>query len=104
MSDPAKTTKWQASTVSELSEAELEEGAADLLLASQEIEAQMGYKNRTVNGERMNSIDYANWRAKALYAKAHIDHTYRKFKIRIKEIQNGRRERTESSCSPRADS
>lgn len=103
MSDPAKTMYWQEQDLDTLSLSQLEEGRNDLLLAAQEIDAQMGDRNRRRDNVKLTGIEYALWRTKALFAKAHIEHTYRKYKAKIKEIQNGRRnESRESSNNPGA--
>lgn len=92
MSDPARTTFLQLCDFDRMTPEEIEIGASELLMAAQEIDAQLCIKDRLIAGVRASAVDYMRWRSKALYAKAHIEHAYRKYKIKLKELENGRRD------------
>lgn len=86
------TDRLAETTESELAEIWNDVGAIDRLMAGvlediQWIEVQLKEPNRTtVDGERVSNHDWWSWRHRAVGARTHKLHLYRKLKARRKEL------------------
>jgi hypothetical protein len=76
------------------SRAELEAALAELLAEIQLIDAQLSDRNRlTADGKRLSGIEYHQWRAKAVRARALKTHQYRGLKAKLRNLPPPKPER-----------
>lgn len=65
----------------------LEHAMAEVMAEVRRIEAQLGDRNRMVDGRRMTDHEWWEWRKKASAARNHKVELYRRMKVRLKELR-----------------